>query len=257
MSVSVNTQELETKVLAMYRQVALEPGGQFHFELGAALALRLGYDERRLTEVPAGAVESFAGVGFVFDLADLRVGETVVDLGSGSGTDAFYAARLVGATGHVHGVDFSPEQRDKARGLAHDAGLTQVEFHEGRIEHLPLPDAAADCVISNGVINLCPDKRAVFSEAARVLRPGARLAVADIVTERPLKDAIVCDADLWASCVGGAVQRDSYLDLIRDCGFTVRRHRVNPYAFLSDRARGASERYGVSSISLLAIRNRH
>ena len=116
-------------------------------------------------------MESFAGVGHFFDLADLPAGETVVDLGSGSGMDAFYAAGLVGPTGHVYGVDFTREQLDKARGLAAEAGLAQVEFREARIEALPLADASVDCVISNGVINLCPDKKAVFAEAARVLSP--------------------------------------------------------------------------------------
>jgi ubiquinone/menaquinone biosynthesis C-methylase UbiE len=188
-------------------------------------------------------------------LADLRPGEGVADLGSGSGMDAFYAAGLVGPTGHVYGVDFTPEQLDKARRIASDAGLAHVEFREGRVEALPLADASVDCVISNGVINLCPDKKAVFTEAARVLKPGGRLAIADIITEQQLTDAIVCNADLWASCIGGAAQQELYLQAIESAGFTIAQHRANAYEFISDQARNASATYGVKSISLLATKN--
>jgi ubiquinone/menaquinone biosynthesis C-methylase UbiE len=250
----VNTEELEAKVKDMYRHVAQQPQDRFHFELGAPVALRAGYDIDRLAEVPAGAVESFAGVGYFFDLADLRSGESVVDLGSGSGMDAFYAAGLVGPTGHVHGVDFTAEQLEKARRLATEAGLLQVEFHEARVEAVPLSDASVDCVISNGVINLCPDKKAVFAEAARVLKPGGRLAIADIISEQQLKDSIVCNADLWASCIGGAAQQEVYLQAIESAGLTMVAHRLNAYAFISDQARNASAKYGVKSISLLAVK---
>lgn len=252
MTILVNPQELEAKVKDMYQQVAQQPQGEFHFELGAPVALRVGYDADRLADVPTGAVESFAGVGYFFDLAALQPGETVVDLGSGSGMDAFCAAGLVGPTGWVYGVDYTTEQLDKARRLADEAGLAQIEFREGRIEALPLGDGTADCVISNGVINLCPDKKAVFVEAARVLKPGGRLAVADIVSEQQLKDSIVCNADLWASCIGGAAQQDQYLEAIESAGFTIDHLRENAYAFISDQARNASAKYGVKSISILA-----
>jgi arsenite methyltransferase len=254
MTAMVNTEELEAKVKDMYRHVAKQPQDRFHFELGAPVAIRAGYDAERLADVPSGAVESFAGVGYFFDLADLQTGESVVDLGSGSGMDAFYAAGLVGPTGHVYGVDFTQEQLDKARRIANDAGLAHVEFREGRIEALPLDDASVDCVISNGVINLCPDKFAVFAEAARVLGPGGRLAIADIISEQPLKDSIVCNADLWASCIGGAAQQELYLQAIESAGFTIAQHRANAYEFISDQARSASASYGVKSISLLAIK---
>jgi arsenite methyltransferase len=252
MTAMVNTEELEAKVKDMYRHVAKQPQDRFHFELGAPVAIRAGYDAERLADVPSGAVESFAGVGYFFDLADLQTGESVVDLGSGSGMDAFYAAGLVGPTGHVYGVDFTQEQLDKARRIANDAGLAHVEFHEARIEALPLADASVDCVISNGVINLCPDKKAVFTEAARVLKPGGRLAIADIISEQALKDSIVCNADLWASCIGGAAQQELYLQAIESAGFTIAQHRANAYEFISDQARNASAKYGVKSISLLA-----
>jgi SAM-dependent methyltransferase len=250
---TVDTQQLDEKVQQIYRQVAKHPQGGFHFEMGRPLAERLGYPSELLDAVPSGAVESFAGVGYFFDLADLRPGEWVLDLGSGSGTDAFAAAHLVGQSGRVVGVDFTPEQLEKARRLAAATRLDQVvEFWERRIEILPMADAAFDCVISNGVINLSADKARVFTEAARVLRPGGRLAVADIVTEQQLTNAIVGNAELWAACIGGAAQEDTYRALIESAGLVVREVRRNDYGFISDQARAATTRYGVKSISLLA-----
>jgi arsenite methyltransferase len=254
MVATADTIELESKVKEMDRHVAQERGGDYHFELGESLAMRVGYDANRLRNVPAGAVESFAGVGFFFDLANLTSGETVVDLGSGSGMDALYAADHAGSSGRVVGIDFTLEQLEKARKLTAGAGADHVEFIEGRIESLPLPDATVDCVISNGVINLAPDKHAVFAEAARVLRPGGRLAIADRITEKPLTEAIGCNADLWASSIGGAAEQETYLQAIESAGFTIDTLRVNAYAFLSDQARNASAKYGVKGISLLATK---
>ncbi|MGH2802516.1 MAG: methyltransferase domain-containing protein [Thermoleophilaceae bacterium] len=252
MAVAVDVRELEEKVQRMYRAVATEPGGEYHFELGRPLAERLGYPADVLDRIPGGAIESFAGVGYFFDLADLRAGESVVDLGSGSGMDVFVAATQVGALGRVVGVDFTSAQLAKARRLAAEGGFAQVELREGRIERLPIDDASAGCVISNGVINLSPEKERVFAEAARVLRPGGRLAIADIVTERQLKESIVCDADLWASCIGGAAQEDAYRQAIEQAGLQIEEIRRNPYEFISRRARDASAKYGVKSVSLLA-----
>jgi arsenite methyltransferase len=251
---TVDVTDLDTNVRQMYRQVAEEPQAAYHFELGRDLAERLGYPADQLDRIPGGAVESFAGVGYFFDLADLRPGEQVIDLGSGSGMDSLLAAALVGPSGSVLGIDFTAEQLAKARRLTADAGLQHVEFRDGRIEALPVPDGGFDCVISNGVINLSPDKKEVFAEAARVLRPGGRLAIADIVTERQLTDSIVCNADLWASCIGGASQQDTYRQAIEDAGLHVRQVRANPYQFLSARARDASVTYGVHSISVRAVK---
>ena len=251
---TVDTHELELKVKDMYRHVAQDPHGKYHFELGRALAEHLGYPGEVIDRIPAGAIESFAGVGYFFDLAELREGESVVDLGSGSGMDVFYAALQVGSGGDVVGIDFTAEQLDKARGLAEQEGFDQVELREGRIESLPVDDDSADCVISNGVINLSPQKERVFAEAARVLKPGGRLAVADIVSEQQLKESIVCDADLWASCIGGAAQEDAYRAAIERAGLRIDDLKQNPYEFISERARDASGKYGVKSVSALAVK---
>jgi ubiquinone/menaquinone biosynthesis C-methylase UbiE len=193
-------------------------------------------------------------VGYFFDLANLAEGESVVDLGSGSGMDVFFAAQRVGAGGWVVGIDFTTEQLAKARRLAEESGTLRVDFREGRIEELPLDHQSFDCVISNGVINLSPEKVRVFAEAARVLRPGGRLAIADIVSDQQLKESIVCDADLWASCIGGAAQQDAYRHAIERAGLRIEAIRQNPYKFISERARGASAKYGVKSVSVLATK---
>jgi arsenite methyltransferase len=255
MSATVDPQELEAKVKDMYRHVAAEPDGDYHFELGRTLATRLGYPAEILNHVPEGAIESFAGVGYFFDLAELHEGESVIDLGSGSGMDVFCAAQQVGPSGRVVGVDFTVEQLEKARVLATAAGIGQVELQEGRIDALPVEDESCDCVISNGVINLSPEKDRVFAEAARVLRPGGRLAIADIVSEQQLKESIVCDADLWASCIGGAAQEDEYREAIEGAGLRIEDIKQNPYEFVSERARDATVKYGVKSVSLLGVKD--
>jgi SAM-dependent methyltransferase len=249
----LDTRELEERVVQMYRDVAEHPEREYHFETGRALAERLGYPSPQLDAIPGAAVDSFAGVGYFLDLAAIRTGETVLDLGSGSGTDSLLAAQQTGPLGHVIGVDMTDAQLDKARRLAADAGLDQVELRRGYIEQLPVDGAAVDVVISNGVINLSPDKRAVFREVARVLRPGGRLALADIVSDRRLPEGVTCDASLWASCIGGAMQVDDYRAAIDGAGLQVDTVRVNDqYRFLSDSAVGATQRWGVKSISLLA-----
>lgn len=255
MARTLDTRDLETRVQQMYREVAVHPEREFHFETGRALAERLGYPPAELDRVPAGAIDSYAGVGYFLDLAAIRAGETVVDLGSGSGTDSLLAARQVGPSGRVIGVDMTDAQLDKARRLAAGAGITNVSFHAGHIEQLPVEDAVADVVISNGVINLSPDKAAVFAEAARVLRAGGRLAIADIVTAHQLPEAVTCDALLWAACIGGAAQVDHYRDAITGAGFTIETVRDNDqYRFLSESAVNATAKWGVKSVSILALR---
>jgi arsenite methyltransferase len=252
----LDTTELEERVKRMYQEVALEPEREFHFETGRALAERLGYPSEDLDGIPAAAIESFAGVGYFLDLAAVSPGEAVLDLGSGSGTDSFAAARATGREGRVVGVDMTDEQLAKARRLADESGFAQVEFRAGYIERPPVEDGGFDCVISNGVINLSPDKPAVFAAAARALRPGGRLALADIVSERQLPEGVTCDAALWAACIGGAMQRDGYREAIEAAGFEIEAWRENDaYRFVSDRAANATRKYGVTSISLLARRH--
>jgi arsenite methyltransferase len=252
---SLDTKDLEARVRQMYSEVAENPHQEFHFETGRPLAERLGYLPGELDAIPAEAIDSFAGVGYYLDLAAIQAGETVVDLGSGSGMDSFLAALHAGPTGRVIGIDMTDAQLAKATGLAAAAGVSTAEFRKGYIESAPVPDAVADVVISNGVINLSADKPAVFGEAARVLRAGGRLALSDIVTAVALPEGITCDAALWAACIGGAMQRDAYLAAIEAAGMKVETVRDNTaYRFLSDSAAGATRTYGVASISVLARR---
>ena len=248
--------DLETKVRAMYRSVAENPHGEFHFEMGRALAERLGYAPADLDRIPAEAIESFAGVGYYFHLADLKEGETVLDLGSGSGMDTFIAALRIGASGKVIGIDMTDEQRAKAERLRDRDGFRNVTYMKGYIENVPVLDASIDVVISNGVINLAPDKAKVFSEVARLLKPGGRLAISDIVTEVQLPESIVCNSTLWAACIGGAAQQDDYRAKIVAAGLRVVKVEDNTaYQFISDNARGASKKFGVKSVSLLAVKS--
>jgi len=249
----VDRSELESKVQDMYRQVALHPEGEFHFEMGRALAERLGYSPADLDRVPGGAIDSFAGVGYYFQLADLGEGESVLDLGSGSGMDTFVAALKVGPVGRVVGVDMTDAQRLKAERLRDASGIRNVTYLKGYIESLPVESVLFDVVISNGVINLSPDKAKVFQEVARVLKPGGRLALADIVTEVQLPAGIICNSTLWAACIGGAMQQDDYRSGIEDAGLRIRTVRDNPsYRFISDNAQSASRKFGVKSVSLVA-----
>ena len=253
---SVDRESLESQVKDMYSRVARDPDGEFHFEMGRALTERLGYPPEDLDLIPQEAIASFAGVGYYFHLADLKSGERVVDLGSGSGTDTFVAALKVGEQGSVVGIDMTDAQREKSEALRDAAGLGQVTYHKGYIEALPMGDGSVDVVISNGVINLSPDKAAVFAETARVLKPGGRLAIADIVSDHQLPETISCNADLWAACIGGAMQVDDYKTAIEAAGMKVTQVEINDaYAFISDNALGATKKFGVKSVSLLAIKS--
>ena len=251
----VDGERLEDEVKDMYRHVAHEEDSELHFEVGRGLAEHLGYEPALLDAIPAEAVASFAGVGHHIDLASLRPGEAVLDLGSGSGTDVFCAAVLVGDTGRVVGVDITDAQLEKASRLRDRDGLSHVEFVETHIEELPFADATFDAVISNGVINLSPYKGRVFAEAARVLKPGGRLAISDIVSGKPLKERTRRNVDLWAACVAGAIPRSSYMGAIESEGLGVGEVRRNDYRFISDRAKDACSTYEVESISLVAVKS--
>ena len=193
----VDAGQLREEVQAKYREVAVTPSGSFHFHTGRALAARLGYDPEVVAALPDRAVESFAGVGNPFSIRRLQVGEQVVDVGSGAGFDSFIAAGQVGPTGSVTGVDMTAEMLDKSRATASVLGYDNVDFLEGLAESIPVEDGTADVVISNGVINLCADKRAVFDEIRRVLRPGGWLQFADIANGRPVPPEALRDIDLW------------------------------------------------------------
>ena len=248
----VDAQRLESEVKDMYRHVARVDDANLHFEVGRSVAEQLGYPPALLDAIPAEALASFAGVGHHLDLAALRPGEAVLDLGSGSGTDLFCAAVLVGDAGRVVGVDFTDAQLDKATRLRN--GFSQVELVEGRIEELPFEDESFDAVISNGVINLSPRKDRVFAEAARVLRPGGRLAISDIVSGYALKERTRRNVDLWAACIAGAIPRDAYLGAIAAQGLEIGGVRTNDYRFISERALDACSTYAVESVSLVAFK---
>jgi arsenite methyltransferase len=197
--VLVDPVKLRDEVKSKYREVALDPNGSFHFHTGRPLAKRLRYDDAVVGPMPDSAVESFAGVANPFSLRALEPGDRVVDAGSGGGFDCFVAASQVGAEGRVIGIDMTQEMLSKARASAARMRLGNVEFREGLLEQMPVEDDWADVVISNGVINLCADKRRVFAEIIRVLKPGGRLQFADIANGKAVPESAMRNVDLWTA----------------------------------------------------------
>jgi SAM-dependent methyltransferase len=195
----VDVDALRKDVKDKYRAVAIDPHGEHHFHTGRYLASHLDYDDAFVRTLPDAAVESFAGVANPFAPRHLTNGEKVVDVGSGGGFDSFVAAHQVGPTGKVIGIDMTEEMLVKSRTTVGKLGLPNVEFREGLAEHLPVDDGWADVVISNGVINLCADKKAVFSEIYRVLRPGGLLQFADIANGKPVPESAIRNVDLWTA----------------------------------------------------------
>jgi arsenite methyltransferase len=190
-------EQLREAIRQEYAEVALKPEQGFHFHTGRPLARMLGYDDQWLEGIPERSIESFAGTGNPFSLGLLQPGERVVDVGSGAGIDSLIAARMVGSEGRVIGVDMTPAMLEKARRSADEGGFTNVSFHQGLAESLPVLDSWADVVISNGVLNLTPDKDAALREMARVLKPGGRLQIGDILVQKPVPESAKRDIGLW------------------------------------------------------------
>ena len=187
---------LKSEIKKKYASVSAEPEQHFVFPTGSSWAEDLGYPEE-LANVPESAVQSFAGVANPFSLGRLERGARVLDLGSGAGTDSLVAAQMVGPDGHVTGIDMTPEMLDRARASAAEMGLDNVELVEGEVESLPFASESFDVVISNGVIDLIPDKESVFAEIHRVLRPGGRIQIADVTLQRPVSEEGKRNIDLW------------------------------------------------------------
>lgn len=218
-STTVDPEALRAHVRVKYSEVATNPGGQFHFHTGRRLAELLGYPADVRAELPDDAMASFAGVDNPFAAGRLPVGGRIVDLGSGGGFDCFVAARLVGPTGSVVGVDMTPAMLARSRRVADELGLGNVEFRDGILEALPVADGWADVVISNGVLNLVADKARVLAEAFRVLRPGGVLQFADIAVGGEVPEAARCDIELWTDCIAGGLSVDEWCHFVQGAGF--------------------------------------
>ena len=198
-TVAPQTETLRKEVQSKYAELANQPNQTFHFHHGRPLAEMLDYPMDQVDAMPADAVESFAGMGNPFSMGSIQSGETVLDVGSGAGFDCFIAGQAVGPEGKVIGIDMTEPMLAKSRATAQQMELGQVEFRHGFAEELPVPDASVDVAISNGVINLCPDKYKAFEEIFRTLKPGGRLYLADVVAHKPVPDSAKEMVDLWTA----------------------------------------------------------
>ncbi|MCI0436146.1 MAG: methyltransferase domain-containing protein [Gemmatimonadetes bacterium] len=242
-------------VQAMYTDVARHPERTFHFPTGRAACLAVGYPAARLDRIPAMAVESFAGVGYPFAAGVIAARDTVLDIGSGSGTDVFLASLIVSDQGRVHGLDMTRAMRAKLAANARTMGCTNIENHEGNAEAIPLPDASVDVVTTNGVINLVPDKPAAMAEIVRVLRPGGRVQIADIVLATEPSEACRSKPQLWAECIVGATTEAQYIALLEDAGLrdvcVLSRHDYFQHSASAETRRAAAS-FGAFAVLLTA-----
>jgi arsenite methyltransferase len=216
---TIDVLQLRSAIQTEYTDVANQSSKGFHFHTGRYLASRLGYPAERVAALPDSAVESFAGVGNPFSWGEPAAGETVLDLGSGAGFDLLQAAMMVGPTGHAIGVDMTPAMIEKATRNAAALNLANVDIRSGYLEELPVESESVDLVISNGVLNLCPDKPAVLNEAFRVLKPGGRLQLSDIIVTVEVPDDARSDVTLWTGCIAGALMDNETRGLLADAGF--------------------------------------
>ncbi len=212
-------EEIRQAVKDMYTIVATKPTAPLHFPIGREAAKLAGYSEDQISDLPDESLESFAGVGCPFRANVVKPGQTVVDIGSGSGTDVLLAAKLVGSSGKVIAVDLTPAMREKLQRTLKKHNITNVEIMEGDAENIPLPNEIADVVTSNGVLNLVADKRKAISEIFRIVKPNGHVQIADIVIASPVTPDCEDDPKLWAECVVGATVDESYLEMFRDAGF--------------------------------------
>lgn len=217
---NVDRDRLRRGISDKYTEVAEEPEKGFHFHTGRPLARMLGYAPADVDRLPQSSVESFAGTGNPFSMGEIRPGETVVDMGSGAGFDTLQAALKVGISGRVIAVDMTPAMRAKAKAGADALGLKNVDVRDGFLEELPVPDSSVDVVISNGVLNLTPDKEAVMREVYRVLKPGGRFQVGDIVVHIDVPQEAKDDVELWSNCIAGALTQDEWKWVLNEVGFT-------------------------------------
>jgi arsenite methyltransferase len=246
-----NKREFILKAVAeMYTDVAQHPLKGFHFPTGRLACLFVGYPAAQLDRIPGTATESFAGVGYPFAARTIKEGDVVLDIGSGSGTDALIASLLAGGDGKVYGLDMTAAMLDKLRRNIQAMGAMTVEPLEGNAEEIPLPDASVDVVTSNGVLNLVPDKPRAFREIVRVVKPGGRVQISDIALGKPVSEKARSDPKLWAECVVGAVLEEDYVGMLRSAGLSV--EVLNTFDYFSGSAsadtRRAAQGFGAHTV---------
>ena len=258
--VSLKPERIFRAVEGMYTAVAHEPEREFHFPTGAAACLAVGYPQAELRGLPAAALESFAGVGYPFAAGAIRAGDAVLDIGSGSGTDALIAARRVGPAGRVVALDMTAAMRAKLAATLRESGVENVAVLAGNAQSIPLADGSVDVVTSNGVLNLVPDKARAFAEIHRVLKPGGRVQIADIALEEPIADKYRRDPQMWAECVVGAVPDEKYVELLETAGLAEVEaiHRFDYFALSrSAETRTVAGLFGARAVVLRARKPLH